>query len=118
MSAVELRYHWGDTEIYDMTITDFEGNPVDLTSVEDVVFRAASQSGTTAVIEHRVGEGLELGEDPGTATVTLTVQDMTDADIPNDWATLMYDVSVEADPATPIEGQLRILPTINDEALS
>jgi hypothetical protein len=116
MSAGTIRYHYGDTETYDLTITDSDGTPIDLEGVDDVVVRACVRTGGDPVFEKRVGDGVELGVTQGTATLTLEAADFLDVD--NAWATLLWDCSVEGGDgdATPLEGQLRIVPTVAEAA--
>jgi hypothetical protein len=114
MSTAEITIHHGDTEVFPFTITDVDGAAVDLTAEDGITASFAYRPLGDVLFSKTIGDGIALGDDQGTATLTINAADLVD--VPNAWGTLLGDIRVDGDdgPATPISVQLRIIPSIGE----
>lgn len=114
--SVEIQIVHGDTARYLITITDDDLNRVDLTP-GDLVVTAKERVSDQPVFVKSPGDGVSYLTQSGATLgqAELTIDDVDLADVSNDWQSLLFDVRFERDdvgPATPIQGQIRVLPSI------
>jgi hypothetical protein len=114
MSDINLSAIRGDTEVYELTLTDGE-SPLDLTAA-DIVFTAKRRLADTDFLFQKViGDGIEIDDDPTTGLATLTIEASDTGDLPSHATYLAYDLEVTvADVVkTPLRGRLRVIPDVS-----
>jgi hypothetical protein len=110
-----LKAHRGDHETYAITLSDADGDPLDLDTVTEIWFTVRCSYGAAVDIEKTLtGGGITVTDaDAGTAQITLDPED-TD-DFPDRRVSYPYDVQVlssTGDIATPIRGRIRVSPDV------
>jgi hypothetical protein len=106
----------GDTETYDLTLTDAAGDPVNLTgsTVWFTAKRRTSDPDEDAIITATQGEGLEVTNAAGGA-LTLTLAPADTEALESRLVRLEYDVQLKDGTGritTPLRGKLYVHPDI------
>lgn len=66
----------GDDKLLTVTVTDGEGEPVDLTGAQKIRWQLGKGPGKTPIVEKALGQGIEVTDGPGGIfTVTLDSAD-------------------------------------------
>jgi len=119
--STEISIVHGDTRHYTLSdITDDDGAEVDL-STGTLVFTAKEYvaSSISAIVRDSGAIGGIVLDDTiiNQAELEITAQDLIDAEIPNDWHTLPYELRFWRDgyPQTPLRGVVRVVPSIGEE---
>lgn len=105
----------GDREQYSLTLTDGNGDPLELTDalVWFTVKRRYGDDDDAALLQKTTVEGIELGGDPGSATVTIEPADT--AGCPDHMTRYVYDIQVktlDGVVSTPVRDTFTVWPDV------
>jgi hypothetical protein len=99
----------GDRKVFNVTLTDAAGDPLDLTDLELTFTVKERHEDTVAVISKTVGAGIAVvSAEDGTATITVDPEDTEDIEEPRNF---VWDLEVSngaGDIRTPVDGTFRI----------
>lgn len=119
--TTEISYRHGDTSSYLLTITDDEGNEVDLSTGELVVTAKERGSDSEAAFTATPDDGIDLAGDPvNQATLTIAPDGpWSDDGYPaNAHGRLIADVRFWRDEdggQTPLEFTIKVIPTVGTD---
>lgn len=108
-----------DTEVFNITLADSAGDPLDLSTLDEIWFTVRYGYGGALIVQKTMtGGGIAIVDaNAGTATITLDPVD-TD-DLPDYALDCPYDVQIKVTAggviATPIRGRIRFAPDVTSE---